>query len=632
MERWLGNKVMKFPEKEDYPVCLVACKSNEQPLSPEKRYQSPQTSTSSSASHKNDGRSLQDFSSQVGASGVVIDHQNGLVITTALPFTEYIPSEHGGINDHQTNSEFDGSADHYSSNEFKNLSVSVIFQSRAKKEKEEGCGLQSSVHRAATPHRPSANKVFSALRQPTDRAPSHVDDKATDSFEVYDARVLLLWKCKSFHDEVQTLMPVADGWELDYGDKRGEIGSSSHLDSSKDVVADGEAETRKENFLSWFALIQFKGGSQMSAQAPIKITPSTGLHLAQPVVACGTPFATLSPSIFYNSLSRGIITKHCGKDLVITDARCMPGMEGGGLFVQRYLAAMIVSPLCWKANEWIGLTLACSMTAILDSLEGMTSIDLSRIRSTNFGNSSHHAHRSNTETCPKHFQSVVLLRVGTVWGSGVIIDANEGLILTCRHVVKSSGQNQVGVKVASGPWMKASVLHTNSATSPIDLAIVKVKGQLDTASSISIRMGSDYQEGSRVYAVGFPLFDPSQSSTPSVTAGVVSKVITINQQPIMIQSSCAVHAGASGGALLCAKTGNLVGIIASNSRDSESGASFPHVNFSIPVDCFRYAIQQFINTKDPSWFKELETTDERIKSVWALEETGTYTKRLPSKL
>nr|XP_054756860.1 peroxisomal leader peptide-processing protease-like isoform X3 [Lytechinus pictus] len=585
---------MKFPEKEDYPVCLVACKNNEQPLSPEKRYQSPQTSTSSSASHKNDGRSarlLQDFSSQVGASGVVIDHQNGLVITTALPFTEYIPTEHGGINDHQTNSELDGSVDHYSSNEFKNLSVSVIFQSRAKKEKEEGGGLQSSVHRATTPHRPSANKVFSALRQPADIAPSHVDDKATDSFEVYDARVLLLWKCKSFHDEVRTLMPVADGWELDYGDKRGEIGSSSHLDSSKDVVADGEAETRKDNFLSWFALIQLKGGSQMSAQAPInRIIPNTGLRLAQPVVACGTPFATLSPSIFYNSLSRGIITKHCGKDLVMTDARCMPGMEGGGLFVwnnkERCLAAMIVSPLCWKANEWIGLTLACSMTAILDSLQGMTSIDLSRIRSTNFGNSSHHAHRSNT----------------------------------------------VSVKVASGPWMKASVLHTNSATSPIDLAIVKVKGQLDIASSVGIRMGSDYQEGSRVYAVGFPLFDPSQSSTPSVTAGVVSKVITINQQPIMIQSSCAVHAGASGGALLCAKTGNLVGIIASNSRDSESGASFPHVNFSIPVDCFRHAMQQFINTKDSSWFKELEMTDERIKSVWALEETGTYTKRLPSKL
>ncbi|XP_041466736.1 peroxisomal leader peptide-processing protease-like isoform X2 [Lytechinus variegatus] len=630
---------MKFSEKEDFPVCLVTCKSNEQPLSSEKRYQSSQTSTSSSASHKNDGKlasSLQDFSSQVGASGIVIDHQNGLVITTALPFTEYIPTEHGGVNDHLTNNELDDSVDHYSSNEFKNLSVSVIFQSRVKKEKEEGCGLQSSLHRATTPHRPSANKVFSALHQPTDIATSHVDDEASDSFEVYDARVLLLWKCKSFHDEVQTLMPVADGWELDYGDKRGEIGSSSHLDSSKDVVVDGEAETRKDNFLSWFALIQLKGDSQMSAQAPIKIIPSTGLHLAQPVVACGTPFATLSPSIFYNSLSRGIITKHCGKDLVMTDARCMPGMEGGGLFVwnnkQRYLAAMIVSPLCWKANEWIGLTLACSMTAILDSLQGMTSIDLSRVRSTNFGNSSHHSHRSNTETCPKHFQSVVLLRVGTVWGSGVVIDMNEGLILTCRHVVKSSAQNQVSVKVASGPWMKASVLHTNPATSPIDLAIVQVKGQLDTASSVRIRMGSTYQEGSQVYAVGFPLFDPSLSSTPSVTTGVVSKVITINQQPIMIQSSCAVHAGASGGALLCAKTGNLVGIIASNSRDSESGASFPHVNFSIPVDCFRHAIQQYISTKDSSWFKELEMTDERIKSAWALEETGTYTKRFPSKL
>ncbi|XP_030849308.1 peroxisomal leader peptide-processing protease-like [Strongylocentrotus purpuratus] len=180
--------------------------------------------------------------------------------------------------------------------------------------------------------------------------------------------------------------------------------------------------------------------------------------------------------------------------------------------------------------------------------------------------------------------------------------------------------------------MKANVLHKNPVTSPIDLAILKVEGHQDNASLVSIGMDTDYREGSRVYAVGFPLFDPSQSSTPSVTSGVVSKVIRINQKPIMTQSTCAINAGASGGALLCAETGNLVGIIASNSRDSESGASFPHVNFSIPVECFRHAIQQYIITKDISWFKDLELIDEKVAAVWALEENGTYTRRLPSKL
>eukprot|EP00057_Strongylocentrotus_purpuratus_P003081 XP_003725875.1 PREDICTED: peroxisomal leader peptide-processing protease [Strongylocentrotus purpuratus] len=637
---------MEPMEKEDYPICLVACKSRNQPLTPEKGYQSALTSTSQSDSLKTTG-SLQDFSSQVGSSGVIVDYQKGLVITTALPFAEFIPSEQGGRNDHQSNNSeggLDNCVNHYSGNELKESSVSVILQSPKINEMEKAKqSFLSTRQSTANRHRPSANRVFSALPHPSKLTTSSIKDNATESFEVHDARVVLLWRCASLDDEMKSLMPSADRWELDYGEKKGEIGSSSHLMDGKDVLEDGDEEGRKDNgqrnLLSWFALLQVDGGLHVSSGQQLKIVPSTSLRLAQPVTACGTPFATLSPSIFYNSLSKGIITKHSGQDLVMTDARCMPGTEGGGLFVtdkkHRYLAAMIISPLCWKSNEWIGLTLACSMTAILDSLQGLTSIDLSMIRSTYHGYGSHSSHEmclQNPEVDLKRFQSVVLLRVGTVWGSGVIVNEKEGLILTCRHLVKGASYNQVSVKVSSGSWMKASVLHTNPVTSPIDLAILKVEGHQDNASLVSIGMDTDYQEGSRVYAVGFPLFDPSQSSTPSVTSGVVSKVIRINQKPIMTQSTCAINAGASGGALLCAETGNLVGIIASNSRDSESGASFPHVNFSIPVECFRHAIKQYIITKDPSWFKDLELINEKVEAVWALEENGTYIRRLPSKL
>ncbi|XP_030849850.1 uncharacterized protein LOC115927744 [Strongylocentrotus purpuratus] len=434
-------------EKEGYPICLVACRSRNQPLTPEKGYQSAVTSTSHSGS-------LQDISSQVGSSGVIVDYQKGLVITTALPFTEFIPSEQGGRNDNQSNSEgeLDNCVNHYSGNELKELSVSVILQSSRINEKGKA---KENFHSTANynRHRPRANRVLSALPHPGNLTTSCIEDNATESFEVHDARVVLLWRCASLDDEMKSLMPSADGWELDYGEKKGEIGSSSHLAGGKDMVEDGDEEERKDksqrNLLSWFALLQVDGGLHVPTGQQLKIVPSTSLRLAQPVTGCGTPFATLSPSIFYNSLSTGIITKRNGRDLVMTDARCMPGTEGGGLFVmdkkQRYLAAMIISPLCWKANEWIGLTLACSMTAVLDSLQGLTSIDLSMIRSTNcedISYTSHQMHLQN-QVDVKRFQSIVLLRVGTVWGSGVIVDEKEGLILTCRHVVKGASYNQV---------------------------------------------------------------------------------------------------------------------------------------------------------------------------------------------
>ena len=37
-------------------------------------------------------------------------------------------------------------------------------------------------------------------------------------------------------------------------------------------------------------------------------------------------------------------------------------------FSHSKLAGIIVAPLCWKNNEWIGLTLVCSLRAIIESL------------------------------------------------------------------------------------------------------------------------------------------------------------------------------------------------------------------------------------------------------------------------
>lgn len=263
-------------EKEDYPICLVACKSRNQPLTPAKGYQSALTSTSHSDSLKAAG-SLQDFSSQVGSSGVIVDYQKGLVITTALPFAEFIPSEQGGRNDHQSNNSegrLDNSVNHYSGKELKNLAVSVILQSLRIKEKNIEQSFLSSRQSTANRHRPSANRVLSSLPHPSKLMTSSIEDNATKSFKVHEARVVLLWRCASLDDEMKSLMPSGDGWELDYGEKRGEIGSSSHLKGGKDVLEDGDEEGRKDNgqrnLLSWFALLQVDGGFRVSPGQQLK--------------------------------------------------------------------------------------------------------------------------------------------------------------------------------------------------------------------------------------------------------------------------------------------------------------------------------------------------------------------------
>lgn len=46
---------------------------------------------------------------------------------------------------------------------------------------------------------------------------------------------------------------------------------------------------------------------------------------------------------------------------------------------------------------------------------------------------------------------------------------------------------------------------------------------------------------------------------PSLTCGVVSKTISLNYQPVMLQTTCAVQAGASGGAVVRTHSGELLG-------------------------------------------------------------------------
>lgn len=46
---------------------------------------------------------------------------------------------------------------------------------------------------------------------------------------------------------------------------------------------------------------------------------------------------------------------------------------------------------------------------------------------------------------------------------------------------------------------------------------------------------------------------------PSVTSGILSRVIIKNNKPVMLQTTCAVQCGASGGAVIRASTGELLG-------------------------------------------------------------------------
>ncbi|HEV2682570.1 MAG TPA: Do family serine endopeptidase [Rhodanobacter sp.] len=168
-------------------------------------------------------------------------------------------------------------------------------------------------------------------------------------------------------------------------------------------------------------------------------------------------------------------------------------------------------------------------------------------------------------------------RVEQSLGSGVIVDAAKGYVLTNNHVV--GGADDISVTLQDGRTFKGKLIGTDPDT---DVAVVQISAQnlqaLPLADSSGLRVG-DY-----VVAVGDP-FGLGQT----VTAGIVSALgrsgLGQNSSGMggyqnFIQTDASINPGNSGGALVNLR-GELVGI--NTMIFSPSGGNVG-IGFAIPTD------------------------------------------------
>jgi serine protease DegQ len=171
-------------------------------------------------------------------------------------------------------------------------------------------------------------------------------------------------------------------------------------------------------------------------------------------------------------------------------------------------------------------------------------------------------------------------RVSQSLGSGVIVDADEGYVLTNNHVI--SGADEISVTLADGRSFQAEVIGTDPDT---DLAMVRIPAEnlqaLPMADSNSLRVG-DF-----VVAVGNP-FGLGQT----VTSGIVSALGRAGFRGLefqnFIQTDASINPGNSGGALVNLR-GELVGI--NSAIFTPSGGNIG-IGFAIPSAMASYVMEQ----------------------------------------
>ncbi len=167
-------------------------------------------------------------------------------------------------------------------------------------------------------------------------------------------------------------------------------------------------------------------------------------------------------------------------------------------------------------------------------------------------------------------------------GSGVIVDAAKGYILTNNHVI--AGADEIQVTLTDGKTYKAKLIGADPTT---DLAVIQISAPgliaLPFADSAKLRVG-DF-----VVAIGDP-FGLGQSATSGIVSGLQRQDLRRRGVQNYIQTDASINPGNSGGALVNLD-GELVGI--NSMIYSPSGAS-AGLGFAIPADLARRIMGELI--------------------------------------
>ena len=178
-------------------------------------------------------------------------------------------------------------------------------------------------------------------------------------------------------------------------------------------------------------------------------------------------------------------------------------------------------------------------------------------------------------------------------GSGFFVSA-DGYLITNHHVVKGARRLQIQIGGATYPASVVRVDRTN------DLALVKVSGSFNplpiSPSNVAL--------GDQVFTIGFPDVE-LEGTQPKYTAGTISSLAGIRDDPTQYQISVPVQPGNSGGPLVDL-AGAVRGVIVARLDDFAAlravGSLPQNVNYAVKGSLLRQflAAGHEVNPSQPS--------------------------------
>src|SRR5690625_2143729 len=169
-------------------------------------------------------------------------------------------------------------------------------------------------------------------------------------------------------------------------------------------------------------------------------------------------------------------------------------------------------------------------------------------------------------------------------GSGVVVDAKAGYVLTNNHVIDKA--DEITVTLQSGQELTAELVGADPET---DIAVLKVKADGVQLMALPFGDSNALRVGDFVVAVGNP-FGLGQTVTYGIVSALGRSGLGVEGYEDFIQTDASINPGNSGGAL-----GNLSGeLIGINTAILAPSGGNIGIGFAIPTSMSRAVMQHLI--------------------------------------